>query len=142
MRMTSGDLRPELRNPQVKGVAVAFLDLIAWRNRMVVELRAHTGERGLTLQDTNVLLHVFVFGLTGGPGSRPQEIIDNLGAPRRTVRDALAMLERRGLIVREQGLYYPTGETAQLFNERYEARYRLIAKLCDAFADYQRALRR
>lgn len=142
MRMKPDDLRPELRRPEAKVVAVAFLSLIAWRTRMVAEMRESMGERSLTILDANILLHVFTFGLLGGPGTRAQEIINTLGAPRRTVRDSLALLVRLDLITQEGGLYYPTAATARIFNGDFEDRYRLIARVCDAFADYQRSVGR
>lgn len=142
MRMTPKDLRPELRDPKVRGVALAFLDLIAWRARRVAELRNSLGERSLTVMDANVLLHVFTFSLSEPAGTRVAEVVDNLGAPRRTIRDSLALLERLGLIVKEGDAYYSTAATAKLFNDDFEARFRLSAKLCDAFSDYRRGVRR
>lgn len=141
MRMTLEDLRPELRHPSVKGVAVAFLELMAWRQRLVIDLRQQTGDRTLTALDLDILLHVFTFGLDGG-GSRPQEIINSLGSPRRTIRDALSRWCRLGYLVQEDGLYYPTAVAAASYNEHFEARYRLVAKICDGFADFSRAIGR
>jgi hypothetical protein len=141
--MTENDLRPELRTPEVHGVAVAFLDMVSWRSRLVARMRAQTGARGLTLLDLNILLQVFTFGLAGGAGTSPQEIVNNFRAARRTVRDALGLLEGLGLIVREDdGLYYPTAEAARMYNETFEERFRLIVKVCETFPDYRRSIGR
>ena len=143
MQMTPEDLRPELRDPTVKGVAVAFLDLVAWRARMVAELREEMDAPGFNVMHANVLLHVFTFALFDPSGTRAAEVVDNLRAPRRTIRDALAMLERLDLVVKEGSAYYPTAAAAEtVFNSRFDARFRLVAKMCDAFTEYRRAVGR
>lgn len=142
MRMTDDDLRPELRqHPEVKPVAVAFLELMAWRGRFIADMRESTGDRTLTLLDLDVLLYVFTFGLDGG-GSRAQEIINSLGAPRRTVRDSLARWCRLGFLVQDGRQYHPAKPAAALYNAHFETRFRLIAKICDTFSTYRAAIGR
>lgn len=133
-------LRPELRvTPESHGVAVAFLDLVSWRSRMVAEMREETGAPTLTLSDLNVMLHVFVFD---GDGSREADIIHNLRVPRRTVRDSLSLWERLGMIAREGHLYYPTADCAELFNRWFPDHFRLLSNVCSGFAEYRKSIGR
>jgi hypothetical protein len=135
------DLRPELNDPEIRGVSLAFLDLVAWRSRMVAELREATGEV-LTVTDCNVMLHVFVFGLVDDHGSRTADIVNNLAIPRRTARDSLASWQRLGVIVEEAGRYYPTRACAEVFNERFHDHFRLLARICATFSEYRKAIGR
>jgi hypothetical protein len=142
MRMRSEHLRPELGCSEITSVSVAFLDLVSWRSRMVAALREETGEDRLTVTDTNVLLHVFVFGMTDDHGSRVSDITNNLAVPRRTVRDSLAVWERLGVIVREEHRYYPATAAASLYNGWFNEHFRLLSKLCSTFTEYRRAIGR
>lgn len=141
-RMRPEDLRIELSGPEIEAVSLAFLDLVAWRSRTVAELREATGEHSLTVSDCNVMLHVFVLGLAEDQGSRTADIVNNLGIPRRTARDSLATWERIGVIVKEDGLFYPAAAAATMFNEQFHDHFRLLARICSTFTEYRKAIGR
>lgn len=143
MRMSLDHLRSELRGPHADAVATAFLDLVSWRSRKVMELREQIDDPRITVAGANVLLHVFIFGMLEKPGgSSVSQIVGNLDMPRRTVRDTLRLWEEHGLVVREEGVFHPTEKTAEMFNDEWPERFRLLGKLCSAFHEYRKAMGR
>lgn len=112
---------------------IAFLELMEGRVRLVEDYR----QRGasLSILDTIVNLHVFTFGYRG---TRQQQLIDSLAAPRRTIRDSLRRLEECDMICRaSSGLYYPTTRTAEVALDRSGGTLREIERLCEAVNAYR-----
>ena len=137
-RLDLADLRPELRVPAARPFLLAFLALVDEQVRLVAAYRAH-GAEAMSLLDLAICQHILAFEIVEG-GTRQQPIVDSLDAPRRTIRNGLARLEAAGLVVRDEaGLYHPTKATAEMVNANFERNFRLMARMCEAFAAYRAA---
>ena len=140
-RLDLNELRPELQVPEIRSFLLAHLALVSGRVSRVAAYRER-GASAMTLLDLIINQHILAFEIIEG-GTRQSSIVDSLEAPRRTVRDGLARLQESGLIVRDQdGLYHPAQTTGAMVNSMFEADFRLLARMCEAFAAYRAALRR
>jgi hypothetical protein len=90
---------------------------------------------GISYLDTVVNLHVFCFAESG---TRAQNLVDSLGAPRRTIRNSIDRLVGFGMICREGRLYFPTEMTGALANRMLAEVFSNIALVCDAAATHRK----
>jgi hypothetical protein len=135
-RFRESELRPELRTPEANWLLAQLLDLQAGRIRILERVHRKMGP-GITFLDATINLHVFVMRKRG---TRQQQLIESLEAPRRTIRDGLERLQFADLIVRNgRGLYYPTPKTAQSANEIFPITLGEVRRLCDAYSSYRDA---
>jgi DNA-binding IclR family transcriptional regulator len=88
----------------------------------------------MTHLDMVLISHIFTFR---EHGTRPQELVNWLPVPRRTIRDSLDRMEGNGLVHTKGGRYYPTDFVAAFVNDNAPGVMAKIARLCDAFADYR-----
>jgi DNA-binding HxlR family transcriptional regulator len=134
-KMNEGNIRPELSGDAMQVLLVAYLDWLATNVQIVTEYQER-GAKGMTHLDMVLISHIFTFR---AEGTRPQEIINWLSVPRRTIRTSLNRMESNGLVVREAGRYYPTDIVATFVNDNAPGVLAKLARLCDAFADYRKA---
>ncbi len=139
-RLDVDKLRPEYRVPAAAPFLLAFLQFSEERARGTKRDRELS--ESLTILDSLLHLHIFVFEVTRGGGTRASNLVNSTQAPRRTVRDGLSRLAQAGLIVREGDLYYPSAETGRIADERFDLYMRHIGRLCDTSADFRRAIGR
>lgn len=139
-RLDPATLKPAFQCPQLRPLMLAFLDLQAGRVRLTGEIRKR-GCKGVTMLDTVIILHIFVMHREGG--TRPQNLVDSLHAPRRTIRGSLDRLEECRLVFRNAaGLYFCTPKLGEISNDTVEATLREVGRLSDAYVAYQRVCRR
>lgn len=128
-RMESSDLRPEFRTEEVRRLMSAYQELMSLQYRFALAFRDMGLSRARML-DTVICLSVF----THYPrGTRPQSIIEMIGAPRQSVRDSLKALESAGFVCRNgKGPYYATEKCAEIANINLDALIGAIERLCIA----------
>lgn len=140
-RLNLNELRPELRVPEIRSFLLSYLALAGGRVSRVAAYRER-GASAMTLLDLIISQHILAFEIIEG-GTRQSSIVDSLEAPRRTVRDGLARLQESGLIVRDaDGLYHPAETTGAMANAMFDADFRLVSRMCDAFTAYRAVLGR
>jgi hypothetical protein len=127
-KLRQADLRPELLRPEMRAILIAYTDVLASRMRIVKEYRARGYQ--VDLLDAVVNLHVLIWSTEGG--TRQQTLIDALAAPRTTVRNSFARLEKLDLICRDDGVYFSTEKTADLANALMPITAKPLGRLCDA----------
>lgn len=135
-RMQARDLRPENRTEEMRRLLSSYQELLSLQYRFALAFRAMGVSRARML-DTVVCLSVFTHS---HQGTRPQAIIDMIGAPRQSVRDSLKTLEAAGFVCRNgRGPYYATTKCAQIANENIDALVSAIGRLCAAHGEISKA---
>lgn len=134
------DIRPEFRNPQARAFLLANLEMLGARMKMIEKYRAN-GFPTMTMLDGVINFAIFTFAAIGGNGTRQQMLVDSIVAPRRTIRTCLVRLEKGGLITRdENGMYHPAQITVDLTNASFEANFRQMERLAEAFIAWRAAI--
>jgi hypothetical protein len=134
-KMDPHRLNPEFRVPEMHGLMVPYLDLLAQTQHILEEWKRR-GAKGTTFLDMVIIAHVFTF-----KGTRQQALVDYLDASRWTIRDSCDRCERNGQIVKVDGRYYPTDLVAEITNDEAGGIIAKIIRLCDATNAYRDALK-
>jgi hypothetical protein len=133
-RMRETDLRPELQLPEAKRLLTALLDLQAGRVRIIERFHKQQAPTA-TYLDATVSLHIFV---RRKHGTKQQQLVESLEAPRRTIRDSLVKMTAASWIWRDtRSLYFPTATFASAANDIFPITLREVGRLCEAYQDFR-----
>lgn len=135
-RMGVKALRAEYRVPGMREVLLTYLDMMVGRLRAMEEFKA----RGAPVNFVDLTVIVYCFIWEGEGGARPQEIVDTLELPRRTIRDILDKLVRSGALVRIDGAYFPTEISAAAANAIFPRWNREMKAMCDSYEGFRNAM--
>lgn len=124
-------LPPDIQRPEARALLVAYLAVIVDRVRILDAYRLEAP--AMSMLDLAVLQLVSTFEIVEGAGTRQQEIVNAISAPRRTVRDGLDRMVQAGMLMRdEEGLYHPTNRTIDVFASVWPDHVKTLARLSDA----------
>lgn len=128
-------LPDEVKGPEARALLLAYLAVVGDRVRILTAYR-EAGAPGMSMLDLAILQLVSTFEIVDGEGSRQQEIVSALHAPRRTVRDGLARMVEAGMLIRRaNGCYHPTTLTITIFLEVWPEHLKLLRRCGDAVLD-------
>ena len=121
-------LHPAFTRPECRAMMLAYADLLDWRIRAAREYQRFGFNA--TLMDNIVHHHIFLWSAT--TGTRQQNLVDQLQAPRRTIRDSLNRLEAAEMICRDGRTYYAANRTADFAEAITPEFLAILGRLADA----------
>jgi hypothetical protein len=125
-------LPPEIADPAMRAVLVAYLEVVIDRVRILSAYR-EAAAPGMSMLDLAILQLVSTYEMTDGEGSRQSDVVKLLHAPRRTVRDGLERLvDSENVWRREDGCYFATDKTLRVFAEVWPEHMKMLRRCAAA----------